>query len=106
MEEQALVVFVTCPDKDSAEGLAGALVKDGYVACANLLGEVVSLFNWEGETQRESEAMIVMKTRADLFDEVRERIEDLHSYDVPEIIAMPVTHGNEEYLEWIRETTK
>ncbi len=104
--EEALVVLVTCPDRGAAEGLAGALVQEHLVACGNVLGEVSSFFFWDGEVQSDSEHLLILKTTEDRFEEVKERIQELHSYDVPEIIALPVARGNREYLDWIEETTR
>ena len=104
--EDALVVLVTCPDRGSAEGLAGALVKEHLVACGNVLSGVNSFFFWEGEVQSDAEFLLLLKTTEDRFEEVKERVQELHSYDVPEIIALPVARGNRDYLDWIEETTR
>ena len=103
---EALVVLVTCPDRSSAEGLAGALVNEKLAACGNVMSAVESFFFWDGEVQNESEFLLVLKTREDLFEDVKARVQEMHSYEVPEIIALPIAHGNQAYLDWIDETTR
>lgn len=101
----ALLVMVTCPSSRDATDLASALLKEHLVACVSIAGRIRSLFYWEGALQRESESLLLMKTHKDLFPQVRDRIEELHSYDVPEVIAVPVVAGNADYLEWVKQVT-
>jgi periplasmic divalent cation tolerance protein len=101
----AIMVMVTCRSSRDATDLANVLLEERLVACVNIAGRIRSLFFWEGAPQRESESLLLMKTQRDLFDKLRERVEELHSYDVPEIVAVPLVCGNKEYLDWIEKVT-
>ena len=96
-----LVVYVTAPAGEEAQRLARALVQEKLAACVNRIPGVESTYTWEGGVERDTEDLLIVKTRADLFDRLKERIQALHGYDVPEIIAVPVAKGSESYLEWI-----
>lgn len=98
-----VVVFCTAPAGE-AEDLARALVDARLAACVNVTG-VQSFYRWEGAVQDESERLLVVKTEHRLLDPLIERIQELHSYDLPEIIAMPIVGGSVPYLDWIRQET-
>ena len=100
-----IVVMVTAPEKD-APGLARALVEERLVACANLLPGLRSVYWWKGKIEDEPEVLCIMKTRSALFEALRTRVRELHSYQVPEIIALPILAGSEPYLDWIAENTR
>lgn len=97
-----IVVFVTAASEDEACKIARALVEERLVACANILGGVRSVFSWEGKVADEREALMILKSHADRFEELSIKIKALHSYSVPEIIAVPISHGLPEYLQWVR----
>lgn len=101
-----IVVLVSTADKVAAEKIARHLVEEGLAACANILPQVTSIFSWKGETCREEETLMMLKSRKALFDQVVETIKKYHSYSVPEIIALPIVAGSEDYLNWLRENTK
>lgn len=96
------VVLVTCPDAASAEKLSEALVIERLAACVNTT-QVSSLFHWHGKVERSTEQLLIVKTHQDLLDDLNDRIHALHPYDVPEIIALPIIGGSEDYLDWIDE---
>jgi len=98
-----VVVFCTAPAGE-AEDLARALVDARLAACVNVTG-VQSFYRWEGAVQDESERLLIVKTEHRLLVPLIERIQELHSYDLPEIIAMPIVGGSAPYLDWIREET-
>ena len=98
------VILCTCPVNE-AENIARTLVNQKLVACVNVT-PVSSYFTWEGQFQKENEALMIMKTTTKNIEKVTERIKELHSYDVPEIIALPVTDGNKEYLNWIMSSVE
>jgi periplasmic divalent cation tolerance protein len=98
-----VVVFCTAPAGE-AEDLARALVDARLAACVNVTG-VQSLYRWEGAVQDESERLLIVKTEHRLLVPLIERIQELHSYDLPEIIAMPIVGGSAPYLDWIRGET-
>ncbi len=101
-----IVLLVTTPTVEEAEKISNRLVEEGLVACANIVPSVRSIFWWEGKVSRETEALIIMKSRRALFDRIVSAVKPLHSYTVPEIIALPIVSGSEEYLKWLRESTK
>lgn len=105
MEPELLVVLVTAP-VDQAESLAETWVSKRWAACANVVREVKSLFWWDGGVDREKEALIVLKTAPDGFDTLARGIRDTHPYDVPEIIALPVSQADEAYAEWVRNEVR
>ncbi len=105
-EDKYLAVFVTAASQEDAVRIARAVVEERLAACGNILGQVRSIYRWKGEVQDESEVMLVIKTRASLFEALRQRVVELHGYEVPEIIALPIELGHAPYLDWIRENTK
>jgi len=102
---EPIVVIVTCPNRAEADEIARQLVEDRLVACVNVAGRIYSFFRWEGDVARETEYMLLMKTTRDRFERLAERVKELHSYDVPEVIALPIIAGNDEYLDWVRRST-
>ncbi len=98
------MILCTSP-REEAGRIAMALVEEKLVACVNI-GEVNSYFRWEGEMQEEGEALLIIKTRAVKVREIIGRIRELHSYEVPEIIALPIIDGHEGYLDWVRESVE
>ncbi len=98
------VVLCTTPASDS-EKLARTLVEEKLVACINV-ASVKSFFRWEGKPEEEEEALLIMKTKADKVKEVIDRVKVLHSYDVPEVIALPIIDGNKDYMDWVRESVE
>ncbi|WP_286681150.1 divalent-cation tolerance protein CutA [Methanoculleus sp. DTU007] len=98
-----VVVFCTAP-ADESEAIAEAIIDARLAACVNITG-VRSLFRWEGAVEEESEHLLIIKTRSDLLDALVARIKGLHSYEVPEIIGLPIIGGYAPYLDWIQEAT-
>jgi periplasmic divalent cation tolerance protein len=95
------VVLMTVPDLHTAEAVVGNLVVARLAACASILPGVTSLYWWEGEVQRSSEVLVVMKTPAECVDALISRAAELHPYDVPELLALPVENGLSAYLAWV-----
>jgi periplasmic divalent cation tolerance protein len=102
---EAIVVMVTCADGAQAERIADCIVQERLAACANIGGRVRSVFRWRGAINRESETLLLIKTRSELFEKLAKRVKELHSYEVPEIIALPIVDGSPEYIAWIMEST-
>jgi len=98
------VVLVTAPTTAEAESIARMLLERRLIACANILSGVASLFWWQGKIDRAEEVLLVMKTRQDRLDEVTAAVIEAHSYDVPEVVALPISGGSEAYLRWIDES--
>ncbi len=100
-----LAVLVTTKDKAEALMIAEQVVSEKLCACANLIEPVTSVFLWKGNIEHAAECLMIIKTPSDLFRPLLDRIKQLHSYDVPEIIALPILAGNPSYLKWIDEVT-
>lgn len=104
MEESAyIVVFITTDDAKEAQQISKVLLKQRKAACVNIISNVDSLFWWEGKLDSARENLLVVKTKASLLPEVINLVKKVHSYDVPEIIALPIVGGNQEYLDWIEK---
>jgi len=101
-----IVVFVTCGSEDEALEIARALVEEKFAACANMVSPLRSIYRWEGKICDEKEWLLVIKTRQFLFEDLAKRVKAIHSYSVPEIIALPIAEGLPAYLTWISENTK
>lgn len=96
-----VIVLSTCPSLEEAKRIGRGLVEERLAACVNILGGVESVYRWQGSVQESSEVMLVVKSRRDLLERLRERLANMHSYEVPEAIAIPVVDGLPAYLEWI-----
>ena len=96
-----VVVLSTVPDDASAETIARALVEEKLAACVNLLPPMISIYRWKGAVERETERQIVMKTTRDRLPGLERRLAELHSYELPEFIVLPVDSGSDRYLEWV-----
>jgi uncharacterized protein involved in tolerance to divalent cations len=96
-----VVVLVTCPDVDQAESIAGVVVEERLAACVNVLPGCRSVYRWEGKVQSDQEALMLIKCRRDRFGELETRVLALHSYDVPEIIALDITAASGGYLDFL-----
>lgn len=97
-----VVVLVTIPADADASAFARGLVEPGVAACVNLLPPMQSIYRWEGEIQQEPEVQVVIKTTSAAVPALWQRVRDLHPYDVPEFVVLPIVDGNEAYLKWIR----
>jgi len=102
----ALLVFTTLPSADKAAELAKALVDERLAACANLLPAVRSIYRWQGKVQDENEVLVLLKTRAEHLERLKLRILELHPYELPEVLAVPVEAGYQPYLDWLAGETK
>lgn len=101
-----IVVLVTAKDVSEAKKVSEALLKKRLIACANIVKEVESLFWWKGKIDRASEVLLILKTKEEVLDQVIKEVKANHSYDVCEVIALPVVGGNEDYLKWVGETVE
>ena len=102
---QVLFVYVTASDAAEAERIGEAVVDARLAACANVLDGMRSIFRWEGSVQKGREAILILKTREDLFDDLKQRIVELHSYELPCVVALPVAAGHEPFLDWVANET-
>ena len=101
----ATVTLVTCASQEEAERIATAIVEEKLAACVNIIPGVTSVYLWDGKLCRESERLMVIKSRRPKEEALRIRILALHSYKVPEIVTFPIASGHEAYLRWITEAT-
>lgn len=95
------IVLTTAGSREEAEKIADALVERRLAACANIVGPIHSVYRWQGKVENAAEHLLIIKTTATLFDAVAKTIRELHSYELPECIQLPIENGSEEYLEWI-----
>ena len=98
-----IVALVTVGSADEGDRLARALVESRLAACVNRQKAVQSIYRWQGKIESSEEELLIVKTRRDLFERLKEKIQQLHSYQVPEIIALPIIEGSENYLRWLDE---
>jgi len=102
-EAEVVVVFVTGPDEAALEALAARVVEEGLAACVNLIPRVRSVYRWDGEVHHEDEALAVLKTTRPAIAALRDRVHELHPYDLPEFLVLPVETGSEAYLGWVAD---
>ena len=105
MENDCVVVLTTIGSTADGRGMASILVTERLVACVNLLPEMESFYRWKGQVETDHERQLIMKTTAARVPALRARVHDLHDYEVPEFIVMPIVGGSDAYLNWIREST-
>ncbi len=101
--DAALVVLTTVPDRQCAQRIAHALVAERLAACVTVLPEVVSIYRWQGAIEQSQEIQLLIKTRRTRYAALQHRLEQLHPYDVPEVLAMPVHQGLARYVAWVLE---
>jgi len=101
----AIVVFMTAANGEEATRLADMLVGAHLAACVQILPEMESVYRWQGRIERQSEVLLLAKTTREKFEELEREVRALHSYDTPEIIAVPVTAGSGPYIDWLRQAT-
>lgn len=101
-----IIVLITASSQDEAAKLGTALVDGRLAACVNIVTGVRSLFFWDGKTRDEHETLLIAKSRLPLLEELTALVKSLHSYTVPEIIAIPIVGGSTEYLRWLSDATK
>jgi periplasmic divalent cation tolerance protein len=106
MSEAVQVLLITAPDAGVGVSLARALVEEGLAACVNVVPGVRSIYRWEGAVQDDSEVLLIAKTREALLPALTARVEALHPYDVPEVIALPIAGGSPAYLAWLRASSE
>ena len=97
------IVFVTAGSEEEAATIGRTLVEEHLAACANIVPRIRSIYRWKGQIYDEQEFLIIIKTRTSHFRMLQERVKKLHSYEVPEIISLPISNGLPQYLEWVIE---
>jgi len=100
-----LIVLVTTSNAEEAARIADVLVSERLAACVNTVPGIESIYRWEGKVTRDHESLMIIKTTAERYDDLERRVKELHSYSTPEVIAMNIERGSEQYLNWLRDST-
>lgn len=102
--KKPILVYITAKDNAEAEKIASILLEEKLVACANIVKGVSSMYWWKGSVQRDEETVLICKSLSGLFTRLNERVLQLHGYDVPCVVALPIIDGNPRFIEWIGES--
>ncbi|OMO50690.1 Divalent ion tolerance protein, CutA [Corchorus capsularis] len=102
----SIVVYVTVPNREAGKKLAESIVKEKLAACVNIVPGLESVYLWEGKINTDPEELLIIKTRQSLLEALTEHVKANHEYDVPEVIALPITGGSPQYLEWLKNSTR
>jgi periplasmic divalent cation tolerance protein len=105
-EKEFYVALCTCPDFETAQGLARQLVESSLVACVNVVPGLRSIYRWNGSVCEDTEVLMILKTTGDRLEAARERLLQLHPYDLPEFVALAVSSGHDPYLRWVADSTR
>jgi periplasmic divalent cation tolerance protein len=103
-EQSKIVILITTSSEEEAHRIADQLLNQRKAACVNIMPKVDSLFWWQGKLDSAQETLLVIKTKASKLKEITELVKKVHSYEVPEVIALPIVGGNEDYLKWLDTT--
>jgi len=101
-----IVIFITAANKKQADNIGRELVKHKLAACVNIVSNVESLFRWQGKLDKARESLLIIKSRKEKLAKIIKLVKSLHSYSVPEIIALPIISGNKDYLKWIDDSIR
>jgi periplasmic divalent cation tolerance protein len=101
-----IVVLITVPQEEEAAKMANTLIDERLAACVNILKDIRSLYRWKGAIEDEGEVLMVVKTQERLFENLAKRVKQMHSYSVPEIIALPIVKGSDNYIQWLKDETE
>jgi periplasmic divalent cation tolerance protein len=99
--QEAIAVFITAANREEASRLAETLVEKRLAACVQILPEIESVYRWQGKIERQREVLLIAKTTQSRFEELEKEVRALHSYETPEIVALPLSAGSSPYLEWL-----
>jgi periplasmic divalent cation tolerance protein len=102
MSDQVILALSTCPDEARARSLAAALIDERLATCVNRVPGLMSTYVWDGEVRDDREVLLIIKTTAARLPALEARLKELHAYELPELVAIRVDGGNEDYLEWVR----
>lgn len=108
MSENAAAICLawsTCPDEGTARRIASRLVDERLAACVNIVPDITSIYRWQGAVETASECLLIIKTRGELMADLERRLQELHPYDVPELVTVAVESGSPAYLRWVVEET-
>ena len=106
MSDDLCIIYVTTGSFDEAKIIGEILVEEGLSACVNIISDMHAIYRWQGKTQMDEEFVLIAKTRSSLIEPVTARVKECHSYECPCVVAIPVTGGNSDFLNWINEEVK
>ena len=106
MDNSYLIVYCTVPDEKTAVAISKTVVTEKLAACCNIIPHLRSIYSWKGQICDDSELLLLMKSRSDVYGRLERRIRELHPYEVPEIIAVEINRGLDEYLNWVDENVE
>jgi len=95
------IIFCTCPDQQTAKQIAESLIRDKSAACVNIIPGITSVYQWQGKIESAQEHLLLIKSRVEKYSTIESKIKQIHPYELPEIIAVPIERGLPEYLQWI-----
>ena len=104
--DEFVVILITCSSLEEAEKITKTLVSEHLIACGNMVPGIRSIFYWKNQVSEENEVLVICKSMGIRFEQIVKRVKSLHHYTVPEIIAIPLTNGSSDYLNWIRDTVQ
>ncbi|GMR03446.1 MAG: divalent-cation tolerance protein CutA [Thermodesulfovibrionia bacterium] len=103
---EEIVILITAPKEEEAARIAKALVEKRLAACVNVIKDIRSIYRWQGKIEDDTEVLLIVKTKKRLFEALAAEVKGIHSYTVPEIIALPIVQGQKDYLKWLSESTR
>ena len=103
-DPECAIVLITVGSLEEAEKIAQALVERMLAACVNIIPSITSVYRWQDEVQRDGEVLLIVKSRRDVFEHLARCVKELHSYETPEIIALPIVAGDADYLRWLNRS--
>lgn len=105
MGREIIFIYITCPDEKVAKTIGHALVEENLIACANILPKMTSIYSWKDKIHEDSETVLLLKTRKSRFNQVSSRVRQLHPYETPCVVALPVVDAEKNYAQWITTQT-
>lgn len=106
MKNDFIQVFVSCESRQQAKTMVDSLLEAHIIACAQILPKIESFYHWQGQIERSEECLLILKSTGAQFPALQQLVNDLHSYDIPEVVAVPIVAGSPDYLKWINEHVK
>lgn len=103
---EPVVIYITVSNEEEGVNIAKKLVEEKLAGCINIVRDIRSVYTWQGKIEDEHELLLIVKSDRKLFKRLKDRVKELHSYTVPEIIAIPIIEGSEDYLKWLQEATE
>ncbi len=103
--DSAIFCYITCSSVDEAKNIASKMVEQRLAACGNILPGMISVYQWKGKIENDDEVVLILKTQKSLFEKLKSKVIELHSYETPCVISWDIDRGNKEYLDWIADET-